>query len=143
MNGEVMIRDNPAPPTLGEEGQAVWRLLVAQMSWAQELDLPAIQRFCELLEERSMVRRALVERGVLLEEVLVSPNGQVVGTRVVANPALKALHGIDQSLDAILTQLGISPSARAKIGLAATDAEIKKAEIERVLNARYRHKEEV
>jgi phage terminase small subunit len=56
--------------------------------------------------------------------VIVSPKGDVVGERIVPNPAEQQLRRIDKALDAVTAALGLSPTSRARLGVAASDGAI-------------------
>jgi P27 family predicted phage terminase small subunit len=80
-----------------------------------EADRWAIERFCDLLDERKVLRAVLDVDGAILREPVVSPRGDVVGERVVAHPALSALRAIDRALETVSASLGLSPAARRKM----------------------------
>lgn len=79
------------------------------------LDEWAIARYADLLNERAQLRAALDVDGFILTEPVVSPRGDVVGERRVANPLLRELRQLDRALDSLGLQLGLSPAARARI----------------------------
>lgn len=134
----------PAPPShLTEDGQQVWRLVLSGVRWRKDVDLLAVARFTELFEERQLARAALLQHGMLQTEPIVTPRGDVVGQRLTANPAVSILASTDRSLDSLSAQLGLSPAARARLGLEATAAELKAAEIERVLSSKRRDPSEL
>lgn len=127
-----------APSHLATEGKRAWRAVMRSAPLLlPTLDVVAVTRFCEVVDERARLRAEL-ERGVLLEEPIVSPKGDVVGTRVVANPALGELRAIDRQLDQLSDRLGLVPAARARLGLTLTTAERQAAEVDAVLAGRYR-----
>ena len=111
----------PAPKGLGAPGARAWQ---AVMAWTPlllpELDAVSAERFCSLVDERATISAELA-RGVVLEEPIVTPKGDVVGTRVVANPAAAMLRQIDKALDALADRLGLVPAARSPHGRAAHD----------------------
>lgn len=79
------------------------------------LDVWAVARYAELLDERAQLREALEVDGLVVREVIVSPKGGVVGERLVANPLLKELRMVDRALDSLGLQLGLSPLARTRL----------------------------
>ena len=83
-----------------------------------------------------------MNRGVLLEEPIVSPSGKVVGTRVVPNPAAAMLRALDKQLDALCDRLGLVPAARARLGLTLTTAERQAAEVSNLLGARFKSEDD-
>jgi len=136
---EMPARRAPrAPSGLGADGRKAW---TAVMSHAPlllaALDVVAVERFCRLVDERAALAAEL-ERGYVLEEPLVSPKGEVVGHRLVANPALGELRALDKALDALCDRLGLVPAARARLGLTFTTAEKQALEVDAVLDAKYR-----
>ena len=108
------------------------------MTWAPlllpDLDAVTVERFASMLDERVAVSAELA-RGVLLEEPIVSPTGKVVGTRVVANPAVAMLRQIDRELDQLADRLAVVPSARARIGVSLTTAEKQAVEVQNLLDS--------
>ena len=132
-------RTIPAVPThLGAAGRAAWRSTMRGAPLLEvELDLPAVQRFAELVDERVTVREEL-KRGVLLEEPIVSPTGRIVGTRIVPNPAVSMLRALDRQLADLSRDLGLVPAARVKLGFSLTAAQLQAAEVEAILAGKYR-----
>ncbi len=128
----------PAPDGLEDPGKAAW---VAVMSGAPlllpDLDAVTVERFCRVVDERTTVAVEL-NRGVLLEEPIVSPSGQVVGTRVVPNPAAAMLRSLDKQLDALCDRLGLVPAARARLGLTLTSAEKQRAEVNALMGNKFK-----
>ena len=68
----------PAPKGLGAPGRAAWKAVMTSAPLLlPNLDTVAVERFCQLVDERVTVAVEL-GRGVLLEEPIVSPSGTVV-----------------------------------------------------------------
>ncbi len=111
------------------------------MAWTPlllpELDAVSAERFCSLVDERATVAAELT-RGVVLTEPIVSPKAEVVGTRVVANPAAAMLRQIDKALDALADRLGLVPAARSRMGVQLTTAERQALEVANLLDARFK-----
>lgn len=127
-----------APSHLGPEGRAAWRAIMRQAPrLVPELDRLAVQRFGELADER-VALRAELEKGYTLTEPIVAPTGAVVGDRTVLNPAVTALRQLDRQLDALMDRLGLSPAARAKLGLTLTSAERQQLEVDAVLRGAFK-----
>ena len=111
----------PEPPeTLGTLGRQVWtdvwEGLPAGVLEVQA-DYLTVTRLAEAAEDRAAARAAVIELGPLLEEPIVTPRGDVVGTRQVANPAAETVRKLDRVIDAASDRLGLSPAARARLGL--------------------------
>jgi hypothetical protein len=100
------------------------------------VDVLAVERFARLADERQRVEAEL-DRGVLLAEPLISPRGDVVGHRLVENPSYGLLRAIDKELDALSDRLGLTPAARARLGLTVTSAEKQRLEVEAVLAGKF------
>lgn len=116
----------PEPPEdLSDDARRLWSELWTGFSGvlSAELDRATVERLCDLADERAVLRRALEEHGPLLEEPIVTPKGDVVGTRLVANPAAKQLREVDKQLTALSDRLGLSPAARARLGLTIAHAQ--------------------
>jgi P27 family predicted phage terminase small subunit len=112
-----ILRDN-TPATLGDAGRDAWNELAPTIpGFHSHLDRPILQRFCELCDEREAYRQALSDHGALLSEPIVGPKGDVLGNRLIPNPAIAALRGVDRSLEALTVQLALSPAARVRLGL--------------------------
>ena len=68
----------PAPEGLSPLGVVTWdQLIVAIPGRHDILDAPTVARYAELTAERAVWAEQLVEHGHLLEEVIVSPRGDV------------------------------------------------------------------
>jgi P27 family predicted phage terminase small subunit len=122
----------PAPPdTLGPLGQQIWLDVWEGMpatALDPQLDHLTITRLAEAAEDRAAARSAIVELGVVLEEPIVTPRGDVVGIRKVTNPALETVRKLDRTIDAASDRLGLSPAARARLGLTISRARLATAD---------------
>jgi P27 family predicted phage terminase small subunit len=136
-------RPAPKPPIgLKAPGRAAWRAVMSSAPLLlPSLDSVTVKRFAELVDERELVRAEL-DRGFLLEEPIVSPVGKVVGTRMVANPAVAMLRGLDKQLDSLADRLGLVPAARARLGLTLTTVERQAAEVRALADAAFLKDEE-
>ena len=65
-------------------------------------------------------------------------HGDVAGTKVVPNPALMSLRRAEESRRRGLIELGFSPTARARLGLAQVAIAKEKTKLEAILEARER-----
>ena len=111
----------PTPPRgLRAPGKAVWRLVWLEAGvWLADADRPIVERLARLVDELALYHAALVKHGAVIEELLVSPRGEVVGTKRVANPAVKMLHDAGVELNNLASAIGLSPASRARLGLKA------------------------
>lgn len=127
----------PAPPShLGVDGLAVWLDVWSGLPRAAahpKLDRLSVTRLAEAVDDRKRARAALIEHGTLLEEPIVSPKGDVVGTRLVPNPAEAMLRRADKAIDELSDRLGLSPAARARLGLAISRAALAGGDVAELL----------
>ena len=111
----------PDPPeNLGELGRRVWLDVwegLPSSVLEARVDFLTVHRLCEAAEDRSAARAAVADLGPLLTEPIVTPKGDVVGTRQVANPAVEMVRKLDRVIDNASDRLGLSPAARARLGL--------------------------
>jgi len=112
----------PVPPDdLGDRGRAVFALAHA-LAWVSESDWPAIEHLARLEDQWVTLAAALAEHGSLLSEPIVTPRGDVVGTRLVPNPAEMMLRRLDNQLVALRDRLGMVPLAKARLGISVASA---------------------
>jgi phage terminase small subunit len=79
-------------------------------------------------------RAAIDEHGLLISEVVGDARGGALGHRLVINPAEAALRRADKILLELSDRLGLSPAARARLGLVANQAALASAEASRLLD---------
>jgi len=104
-----------APDDLCERGRAVFECAHA-LAWISESDWPAIEHLARL-EDQWTTLAAAFKRGPLLKEPIVTPRGEVVGTRLVPNPAEAMLRRLDVQIMALRDRLGMVPLAKARLGI--------------------------
>jgi hypothetical protein len=75
------------PAQLEANGGAVVFRELAGASWISPIDREMVTQLAEAVDERETYRTALREHGPLLVEPIVTPKGDVVGERLVPNPA--------------------------------------------------------
>ncbi len=129
-----------APAGLGEHGQALWAA-VAGASWFASTDMQALANLARLADIRAQLEQAIADRGVVLEEPIVSPTGKVVGTRLVTNCAVSSLCSVDRRMAEGLNELGFTAKARAQLGFIVTSAEKLQLEVDRFLNTKFERNE--
>jgi phage terminase small subunit len=111
----------PVPPAdLGVAGCAVW-----SRAWAtlplRPGDATAVEQLARLEDQAAALRVVLARDGGLLEKPLISPKGGLLGTETVPHPAHATLRKIGQEAISLLTALGATPQARARLGLAVAE----------------------
>lgn len=109
------------PAGLSDEGLAIWAAVYRLCPWLTEVDAPVVEHLARLEEEAAAYREALAERGPLIEEPIVSPRGEVVGNKVVANPAEAMLRRTERMLLDVRKSLALSPVERARLGLVVNE----------------------
>jgi P27 family predicted phage terminase small subunit len=119
------------PVSLGEEGRHYWdRYWTAASAWlSPDLDHQALESVCHLADEIAEYRRAMADEGLQISEPIVTPTGVVVGDRLVSNPAIKDLRNAEKQLRDWLSDLGFTPTARARLGLAEVRRQSKLEEL--------------
>lgn len=115
----------PCPEGLEPPGQRYWAdVWVAANGWlSPHMDAPIVEMAARLWDEVGRYRE--LAKNPLLREPIVTPTGQVVGHRVVANPAVRLQRDAEKQLERWLVELGLTPSARARLGLVQVRAESK------------------
>ena len=77
---------------------------------------------CKVYDETIELRRLVKKHGHVIEEVHASASGKVLGTRLVANPAVKQLRAAEDSLMSYMNAFGLTQAARARIGSVVAEA---------------------
>jgi Phage terminase, small subunit len=125
-----------APSGLAKSGRDLWKATAAA-SWLAPTDLPALADVARLADVRAQLEKAISDRGVVLEEPIVSPTGKVVGTRVVTNPAVPELCRVDRRMSEGLAALGFTAKSRADLGIIVAEAERLQLAIDDFLATKY------
>jgi len=126
-----------APAGLGKAGKSVWANL-RQLKWAQPSDQAGAMRLAQLEDERASLRGSLDEHGAVLSKPVTTSRGDVVGSELYANPALRELRRLDAQIIDLLKGFGLTPMARARLGLAVISAK-KDSTLTDLLMAKYRN----
>lgn len=129
------IREVPEPPVmLGPKGQRFWNEAWSLGApWLNpNLDTDTMVKVCQLTDEMQELHESYMKLGPLVAEKVVSASGRVAlddkgkpVVRIVANPAEKMLRRAEISWMRMLSELGFTPTARARLGLAQVKAESK------------------
>jgi hypothetical protein len=109
------ITTPPPPDHLAAAGRVAW-LTAWQLPWTQEGDVGAVLHLAELTDEREALSLAISTDGLVLSEPIVTPKGEVVGTRQVSHPLLREVRRIDALLVTLRGSLGAAPMPRARLG---------------------------
>ena len=124
----------PAPDHFGPVGLTIWTEIHRSMPILhRDLDRHTVTRYCDIAVDAIRARDAVELLGLLIEQPIVSPSGSVVGTKYVLNPAEAALRRADKALDSLADRLGLSPTARARLGVEISQTQLAQANADRVL----------
>lgn len=89
------------------------------------LDALVIEQAARGFDEIAGWRREVVKFGRIIEQPVVNKAGDVVGVRLVANPAVKSLRECERGVERWLVLSGIPPTARAQLGWIQVKAQSK------------------
>jgi P27 family predicted phage terminase small subunit len=114
----------PDPPAyLGAVALAVWERVWREPQ-VLEGDYTSVERLC-LLESDALRLRSIVAReGEILSRPIQSARGEVVGAERYAHPALVELRRIGKEAADLCRELGLTPAARARLGLTVVAPEM-------------------
>ena len=123
------------PAHLGAVGSVIWAdIWTAAPFLNAELDRHSVLRYCEASEDAVKARAEVDARGLVIEEAISDPRGGIAGHRVVLNPAEAAFRRADKVVTELGDRLGLTPAARARLGLTINQAELAGAEADRILS---------
>ena len=125
----------PPPDGLGDAGLAVWAEAWCAGWLSAVQDVAAVAELARLEDEQATYRATLARLGPVLEEPIVSPTGEIVGTRIVLNPVEAALRRAGRAARELRQALSLTPSARVRLQL---DVANTARSVEQVLAARTR-----
>ena len=134
------VTEVPKPPTgLRAGGKRQWcQIHEAARVWVNAgLDAGMVERVCRLWDEMDRLRREVEKHGYLLEEpITAGQQGKIVGTRLVANPAVRMLRDAEKQWQSMMSDLCIPPAARARLGLVQVKAAAEKSKLEQIFDRR-------
>jgi P27 family predicted phage terminase small subunit len=101
----------PEPPEhLHASGRQHWaRVWTQARAWVCQVDAGAVLRYCECFDMRDLMIRQIIAEGF----TVTGSTGQPV-----AHPLLSRVEAVNAELRLLETQLGLTPSARAQLGVA-------------------------
>ncbi|MFJ8312090.1 MULTISPECIES: phage terminase small subunit P27 family [unclassified Streptomyces] len=103
----------PPPEHLDCDGRTLWEDVSRASLWLAPSDLPALTLLCEMADRRAEFLSNLDASG----PVLVNPSG-----RVVANPIVGMLSTLEKHMVDVSAALGLTPTDRARMGIAEVRA---------------------
>lgn len=113
------------PVWLGEIGQNEFKYIVSETKTIElltNLDLHALAVYCNVYEQYVKCSIEIAESGIMMEANKSSE------TVVAAHPLFVKQHQLVQQMRMLQNDLGLSPSARAKIAIAMSKDEFEKEE---------------
>lgn len=111
----------PTPPVrLGETGRALWGAVWehAQAWISPTLDVGTVELAGLLADFVIRCHDQIASDGLTLKEPIVTPTGELVGERIVAHPLIKEQRAAEKQLGSFLSALALTPTDRARLGLA-------------------------
>jgi phage terminase small subunit len=105
----------------------LWRYTQAWVS--PGIDSTTVELACRAFDDVARARRLVERHGMLVEEPICSANGTVVGSRLVANPAVRMCREAERAVLEWLTKLAVPPVDRARMGLAQVKTQSKFEEL--------------
>jgi len=128
----------PAPMVLGQAGAAAWPVIwrTAGPWLSADLDAPQVALVCKAYDDIDRLAQQISNDGYVLEQPIVTPKGPAIDPstgnvmmKKVANPAVKMLRDSERQLQSWLSDLGFTPTARARLGLAEVKRQSKIEEL--------------
>jgi P27 family predicted phage terminase small subunit len=99
------------------------------------VDTPALAGVAQAMAEAEDAQAIVDKFGLVVEEPIINhKTGELLGTKLVKNPAVAVLHAAWSRVKGFATMLGLSPDSRSKIKTAGDAAEVDP--FEAMLNAR-------
>jgi P27 family predicted phage terminase small subunit len=110
------------PEHLSPVAQAKWREIVRELykrNTVTRVDGTAIEIICNQYERLRECQKEIAEHGIMVEEEVSNGSGNVY-TRRSLNPACKQATSLENSIRAMLMQLGSTPASRERAKAAKT-----------------------
>lgn len=114
------------PKELSAEAAAEWDRIAEQLESAgllSRIDRAALAAYCVCWQELMSATTTLEQEGRYIRVPIQTARGDTVGERVAPHPAVKVQADALSRLRGFLQELGLSPSARARIGTGAGEVE--------------------
>ena len=120
-----------APKSLSPAAKRMFREIwkTAHEWLTPALDAPTVIQVCRIYEQIEAFQESIDKYGTVVEEPIVSPKGEVVGYALKPNPAYKMMRQAEVNLRSLLSELGFTPTARARLGLAEVRTQSKLEEL--------------
>jgi P27 family predicted phage terminase small subunit len=95
---------------MSDVGRAHWERLWSAPWILVGYDVAAVTRLCELYEDREAMRASIREWGLMLPASKAAGGGR-------SNPMIDKLMKVESELRKLEVEFGLTPAARAKLGL--------------------------
>jgi P27 family predicted phage terminase small subunit len=106
------------PSWLSTEAKVEWRRIVPELKRLQLItliDRTALAAYCQAHAELARATKLIDKDGLLLTIDMFSRNGELLGQRVVPNPAIKLQRDAFQRVKQFIAEFGLTPSSRSRI----------------------------
>lgn len=115
---QLPIAEPTMPSWISREAKAEWKKIVPYllaMRVLTEADGAALVGYCQAWAEIQICTRALNQDGRFPKEPVVDRDGNVLGCKVRAHPAIRAQRDAFARLKSYLALFGLSPSDRSSV----------------------------
>lgn len=122
----ILPTSSPNAPAVPDDltGPSVdlWHEIWSSAPWLSPiLDRQGVHEYVQAVTERDEMRATIAKDGLVATEPIVSPRGDVVGTRIVEHPLLQHQRRLEARIDGHRERLGLSAGSRARLGLVAME----------------------
>jgi P27 family predicted phage terminase small subunit len=128
-----------APAQLGELGKRTWAQIWLEPQILQG-DRLTVERLALLEDESAGLRASVAADGAILRRPLQSARGQVLGEELYEHPALPALRKLGVEQANLCRELGLTPQARARLGLVVAEVVYEPDELDELKARRTRRR---
>jgi len=130
----------PEPPAdLGAPGLRAWEQI-----WAEPQitvgDRLTVERLARLEDEAADLRAEVAERGGFLWRKVQSARGEVLGEEAYEHPACVALRRLGAEQAKLCEALGLTPAARARLGLVVVETQDRPDALDELRARRHRRR---
>lgn len=102
------------PKAASREWDRIVPVLLA-LKVLSEVDGKALAAYCDAFAHWEMARREMSSRGLLVEEPILNKEGDEIGCKVKANPAVAIYATMANLMKKFLTEFGLTPASRSKL----------------------------
>lgn len=121
--GSIFEPGTPRKPSwLSAAAKVEWDRIVPELQQANLLsvvDRVALAAYCQAWAELEITTTVVEDEGRVVKEPIQSASGQVIGHVLKAHPAVRMQRDAFNRVRQFLTEFGLSPAARARLGSAS------------------------